>query len=339
MYLLCCLPSMFLVHWFLLTSAGASSYEMLLVLLDVPLVYGSCSLELALDALSVSLLCLIALFVPIIVMLVFSAPGHAPLLWLLSLLALLSLSAAFLANDMLLFYVLFEAGLLPLYALILVFGARTRRVLSAAMLLLYTMLGSVTYLIGMIVLLLSVGSSSVALLHHTMLAPSSAEMLSWMFLVTFLVKLPSLPVHVWLPLAHAEAPTVGSVLLAALVLKLSAYGLLRFLLPCFNQALVSSSALLGMLAVCSLVYSSLLTLRQIDLKRLIAYSSVAHMALMLAAVLMSSSLVSAILGMLVLVHSHALSSALLFALIGMLYDRIHSRLLKYSAGLLSYMPL
>lgn len=132
---------------------------------------------------------------------------------------------------------------------------------------------------------------------------------------------------------------MGSVILAALVLKLSAYGLVRFLVPCFSIAVVQMSGVIGVVAVVSLVYSGVLTLRQVDIKKVVAYSSIAHMALVMASVVMGANVGSGMLGLLVMAHAHALSSGLLFLLVGMLYDRVHTRLLKYSGGFLGYMPL
>lgn len=250
---------------------------------------------------------------------------------------MLLLLAAYSANDLFLFYLSFEASLLPLFILILLDGAKAKKVYAALMLVLFTLLGSISFLIAMLTLIASSGSCSSSLLAYSLLGDNLQSLFIALLLLTLLVKLPSLPFHLWLPQAHAEASTLGSMVLAALVLKLAAYGLLRFLSLPYGSALPYYAAAIAVLSIASLFYASMLVLLQLDLKKLIAYSSIAHMALLLAVLLTNDA--NAYLGAVMLCCSHAASSALLFFLIGFLYGRSHSRLLKYATGYAAYMPM
>lgn len=226
---------------------------------------------------------------------------------------------------------------MPLY-LLLVLGASSALplvALASLLLALFTLLFGAPFLLSALLLTLTMGSTSTLLLGSS-LSPV-LSLVAPSLLVTLLVKLPCWPLHLWLPYAHAESPTVGSVVLAALILKLSGYGLMAFLLPSAPSLLQYWLPLLLALASTSLLYSSLATLLQADLKRLIAYSSVAHMAITLPGLLLYSS--TSILGASLLLVTHGLTSGLLFFLVGSLYARLHTRLLRYTSSLTSVMPL
>ncbi|MEL7520968.1 MAG: proton-conducting transporter membrane subunit [Cyanobacteria bacterium J06553_1] len=313
-----------------------TAYDLLLLDFTLPLSFGALNLTASFDALSSSLTALLFLMLPLFLLIAFHAARSSSSVILLVLLVLLLL-VAYTANDLLLFYLSFEASLLPLFLLILFDGAKTKKIYAALLLVLFTLLGSISFLIALLTLVSSSGSCSSSLLAYALLKDNLQALLIGLLLLTLLVKLPSFPFHLWLPQAHAEASTLGSMILAALVLKLAAYGLLRFLSLPYGSALPYYAAAIAVLSIASLFYASLLVLLQVDLKKLIAYSSIAHMALLLAVLLTNDA--NAYLGALMLCCSHAASSALLFFLIGFLYGRSHSRLLKYAAGYATYMPL
>nr|WGW14724.1 NADH dehydrogenase subunit 4 [Bangiopsis subsimplex] len=321
-------------------ASSSCSYESVLIMLELPLLVDVLQCRLSYDALSLSqLLMLSVVLVSIMLMLLTTAlvqPSQKMLL-MLCLMAMLMLSAAFLTADLLLFFLLFEGALLPLAMLVLQCGSRATRVTAAMKLLVYTMLGSTCYAVAIGYLLLTIATCDAQVLSSVMLSAHTERALYAMLMLAMLVKLPIMPLHSWLPMAHAEAPTVGSVLLAAVVLKLSGYGMLRFILPICSHAHEYCSSALEMLAICSLIYGSLLTLCQVDAKRIIACSSIAHMALIVAA--FSCCSVDAFAGLITLLVSHGLVSMLLFMLIGMLYSRLHTRALRYIAGCYEAMPI
>ena len=314
-----------------------TAYDVLLLDLTLPLSFGALNLTASCDALSSALIALLFLMLPLFLLIALHAARPSSSSLMLLIVLVLLLLVAFTANDLLLFYLSFEASLLPLFMLILFDGAKAKRVYAALMLMLFTLLGSISFLIALLTLVSSSGSCSSSLLAYALLNDKLQALLIGLLLLTLLVKLPSFPFHLWLPQAHAEASTLGSMVLAALVLKLAAYGLLRFLSLPYAFALPYYAAALAALSIASLFYASLLVLLQVDLKKLIAYSSIAHMALLLTVLLTNDA--NAYLGALMLCCSHAASSALLFFLIGFLYGRSHSRLLKYTAGCATYMPL
>jgi NADH-quinone oxidoreductase subunit M len=267
----------------------------------------------------------------------------------------------FLALDFLLFYLFFEFMLLPMYFLIGIWGG-PRREYASIKFLLYTLLGSILILIVLIGLYVSVRNPdsqllthSFNLLHmtdavnyiqHSILHPETGWMIGahtarwWAFLFLFIgfaIKLPAVPFHTWLPDAHVEAPTPISVILAALLLKVGAYGLLRIAYPIFPEAAVSLSWLVAFTGVVSIIYGALNALASNDLKRLIAFSSVSHMGFVLLGI--ASLTVEGVTGAVYQLFSHGIISAMLFILAGVLYDRTHDRIIQHYSGLSSTMPL
>nr|WGW14735.1 NADH dehydrogenase subunit 4 [Rufusia pilicola] len=247
------------------------------------------------------------------------------------------LALSFLALDLLVFFVLYEAVLAPLFIMILNGQMKATKVVAGHSLVMYTMIGSVPYLIAASYCMSTVGTMNMVTLGSTSFKTAEQYLLWPMLMVAMLVKLPSIPFHVWLPKAHTEAPTAGSMILAGIVLKLGAYGVLRVVLPLVPSAQVIYSPALDMLAIVSAIYGSLLTIRQVDLKRLVAFTSVAHMALMPAAVADGSG--DCLLGAVLLLCSHGLIASLLFAVVGIWYDRCHSRIIRYARGTLGVLPL
>jgi proton-translocating NADH-quinone oxidoreductase chain M len=239
--------------------------------------------------------------------------------------------------DLLLFYIFFESVLIPMFLIIGIWGSRERKIKASYFFFLYTLFGSLIMLIGILVILFETGSTNFFILMAHNFSTERQLLLWLMFFASFAVKIPIIPFHIWLPEAHVEAPTIGSVILAGVLLKLGVYGLLRFSFVLFPQATVYFIPLVYTISVISVLYSSLTTIRQIDLKRIIAYSSVAHMNFSLLGLF--SNTIQGIVGGLALSISHGFVASALFLCVGILYDRHHTRLLKYYSGLALVMPI
>jgi len=241
----------------------------------------------------------------------------------------------FCALDSILFYVFFEAVLIPMFIIIGVWGG-PRRVYSAFKFFLYTLFGSVLMLIALIALYMEVGTSDIPTL---MANPVVKDMQIWLwlaFFASFAVKMPMWPVHTWLPDAHVEAPTAGSVILAGVLLKMGGYGFLRFSLPMFPEATEYFAPMVMWLSVIAIIYTSLVALVQEDMKKLIAYSSVAHMGFVTLGIF--SATTQGIEGGIFQMLSHGVISAALFLCVGVVYDRLHTRDIARYGGLVKNMP-
>ncbi|GAB4350850.1 MAG: NADH-quinone oxidoreductase subunit M [Oricola sp.] len=241
----------------------------------------------------------------------------------------------FCALDIVLFYVFFEGGLIPMYIIIGVWGGK-RRVYASFKFFLYTLLGSVLMLIAIMAMYWNAGTTSIPdLLAHDF--PASMQTWLWLaFFASFAVKLPMWPVHTWLPDAHVEAPTAGSVILAGILLKLGGYGLIRFSLAMFPLASAEFSGLVFTLSVIAIVYTSLVALMQDDIKKLIAYSSVAHMGYVTMGIFAANQ--QGVDGAIFQMLSHGLVSGALFLCVGVVYDRMHTREIAAYGGLVNIMP-
>jgi NADH-quinone oxidoreductase subunit M len=244
----------------------------------------------------------------------------------------------FCALDLVVFYVFFEGGLIPMFLIIGVWGG-PRRVYATFKFFLYTLLGSVLMLLAIMAIYWQTGTTDIAALLDGM-HPIPAAMQPWLwfaFLASFAVKLPMWPVHTWLPDAHVEAPTAGSVILAGILLKMGGYGFLRFSLPMFPIASEQFAPLIFALSLIAIVYTSLVALAQEDMKKLIAYSSVAHMGLVSLGTFTFSH--EGIDGAIFQMLSHGVVSAALFLCVGVIYDRMHTRLISAYGGLVNRMPV
>jgi NADH-quinone oxidoreductase subunit M len=241
----------------------------------------------------------------------------------------------FSALDLVLFYLFFEGGLIPMFLIIGVWGG-PRRVYASFKFFLYTLLGSVLMLLAIMAMYWQAMTTDIALLLHHNFPREMQSWLWWAFLASFAVKLPMWPVHTWLPDAHVEAPTAGSVVLAAILLKMGGYGFLRFSLPMFPIASHDFAPLMFALAVVAIVYTSLVALVQEDMKKLIAYSSVAHMGFVTMGVFAGTA--QGVAGGIFQMVSHGVVSGALFLCVGVVYDRMHTREIAAYGGLVNRMP-
>ena len=243
----------------------------------------------------------------------------------------------FCALDLVVFYVFFEGGLIPMFLIIGVWGG-ARRVYATFKFFLYTLLGSVLMLLAIMAIYWQTGTSDITALLDGMhpIPPAMQPYLFFAFLASFAVKLPMWPVHTWLPDAHVEAPTAGSVILAGILLKMGGYGFLRFSLPMFPVASERYAPIIFTLSLIAIVYTSLVALAQEDVKKLIAYSSVAHMGLVTLGSFTFSH--EGIDGAIFQMLSHGIVSGALFLCVGVIYDRMHTREISAYGGLVNRMP-
>src|SRR5476651_725899 len=242
----------------------------------------------------------------------------------------------FAALDLVLFYLFFEGGLIPMFLIIGVWGG-PRRVYASFKFFLYTLLGSVLMLLAIMALYLNAGTTDIPTLMHTAV-PRSLQTWAWLaFFASFAVKMPMWPLHTWLPDAHVEAPTAGSVVLAAILLKMGGYGFLRFSLPMFPLASHDFAPLIFSLSTIAIIYTSLVALMQEDIKKLIAYSSVAHMGFVTMGIFAGTT--QGVAGGVFQMISHGIVSGALFLCVGIVYDRLHTREITAYGGLVNRMPL
>lgn len=239
--------------------------------------------------------------------------------------------------DILFFYIFFEAILIPMFLIVGIWGSRDRKIWAVYMLFFYTLCGSLLLLLGILYLYTITGTFNIEYLLNYNFTESEQYFLWLAFFLSFASKIPIFPLHIWLPEAHVEAPTVGSVLLAGILLKLGVYGFVRFSLPLFPIASLFFSPFVYSLCAIGVIYTSLAAIRQIDLKRIIAYSSVAHMNLIVIG-LFSFDIIG-LEGALLQSVSHGFVSSALFFLIGMIYVRYHTRTIYYYGGITQIMPI
>ncbi len=254
----------------------------------------------------------------------------------------------FVALDLVLFYLFFEAGLIPMFLIIGIWGGK-QRIYAAFKFFLYTFLGSVLMLVAMIAMYVDAGTSDIPTLLQHEFSAGSIDLLGWQivggmqtllflaFFASFAVKMPMWPVHTWLPDAHVQAPTAGSVVLAAILLKMGGYGFLRFSLPMFPVASDMLAPLVLWLSAIAIVYTSLVALMQEDMKKLIAYSSVAHMGFVTMGIFAANQ--QGLDGAIFQMISHGFISGALFLCVGVIYDRMHTREIDAYGGLINRMPV
>ena len=316
-------------------------------------------LAFGIDSISAILLLLILLIIPLSILYCWNniTNKHAAAVYLYILEILLIV--AFVTRDLLIFFIVFEVLLWPMYRLIIIWGAHEQKKRAAMSFVLYTVFGSLILLITIIILLLTFSTTSIDIFlsykeyftffnfNHTSNIENHSQTNSiwWIAFfwvpafIAFAVKIPTFPFHHWLTLAHVEAPTAGSIILAALLLKLGSYGFLRFIFPIFNVILnyIYFMPLIFSMCLLSIIFAAIMAISQSDLKRIIAYSSIAHMNFSLLGIFAFSD--RAVIGGIILFIAHGFISAALFFLVGMLYDRYHQRDLLYFRGLSTVMPL
>lgn len=244
--------------------------------------------------------------------------------------------AVFCMLDLLLFYVFFESVLIPMGLIIGIWGSRSRKINAFFLFFVYTLIGSLLILVALILIYSHCQSLDFFYIKTQQFSFIRQHFIWLAFFIGFAVKIPMVPFHVWLPEAHTEAPTVGSVLLAAVLLKLGSYGMLKFLFPLFYDITLFYTPLLLLFSFLGMFYVSLTAIRQIDIKKIIAYSSIAHMSYVVVGVLLCTP--SAVVGSVFLMLGHGLVSAGLFFCIGFLYERFKTRNIKYFGGVVILAP-
>lgn len=244
----------------------------------------------------------------------------------------------FVVLDILLFYVFFESVLIPLFFIVGIWGGGPTRIRAAFLLFLYTLFGSLFMLLAFVVIYYNVGSTDFQMISLSDINFGSQKILFLAIFISMAVKTPLVPFNTWLTYAHSEAPVGGSIVLAGVILKLATYGFIRIMLQFLPDACSYFSPLVQVFAIISVIYASLSTLRQTDFKKLVAYSSVSHVAVVVLGLF--SNTVQGIEGAIILSLAHGLVSPALFFLVGgVLYDRYHTRTIRYYRGLVTYIPL
>ena len=247
------------------------------------------------------------------------------------------LIGVFCVLDLLLFYIFFESVLIPMFLIIGIWGSRERKIRAAYFFFLYTLLGSVLMLLSILYIYYQIGTTDYEILLSFSFSKTEQKILWFSFFISFASKVPMLPVHLWLPEAHVEAPTTGSVILAGILLKLGTYGFIRFSLPLFPEACFYYAPFVYAISATGIIYTSLTAIRQSDFKRIIAYTSIAHMNLVMLGIFSFNTI--GIEGALLQSISHGFVASALFLIIGVVYDRHHTRMVKYFGGLVHVMPI
>ena len=297
---------------------------------------GFIKFKFGIDGISILFILLTAFIIPICVISCVNSIKNRLKEFLIAILVLETfMIGVFCSLDLVIFYLFFEAGLIPMFLIIGIWGG-PRRVYSAFKFFLFTLLGSVLMLIAIISIYWITGTTDVTEIYKIKI-PAEFQNLLWLaFFSSFAVKMPMWPVHTWLPDAHVEAPTAGSVILAAILLKMAGYGFLRFSVGMFPLASEYFTPLVFTLSVIAIIYTSLVALMQDDMKKLIAYSSVAHMGYVTLGIFTFNK--QGIEGGIIQMFSHGLISAALFLCVGVLYDRAHSRLINNYGGVVNILP-
>lgn len=296
------------------------------------------NLPLGIDGISLFFILLTTLLIPICLLASWDSIHFDLKKYLISFLIMeFFLIGVFCVLDLFLFYIFFESVLIPMFLIIGIWGSRERKIRAAYFFFLYTLLGSVLMLLSILYIYYQVGTTDFEVLLTFSFSPSEQKILWFSFFASFATKVPMVPVHLWLPEAHVEAPTAGSVILAGVLLKLGTYGFIRFSFPLFPEACFYFAPFVYALSVVGIIYTSFTAIRQSDFKRIIAYTSVAHMNLVMLGLF--SFNVIGLEGAILQSLSHGFVASALFLIIGVVYDRHHTRMVKYYGGLVHTMPI
>ena len=295
------------------------------------------SYQVGVDGISILFVVLTTFLVPICILASYNNIKFSMKEYLIAFLALETfMIGVFISMDLILFYLFFEGGLIPMFLIIGIWGGE-RRIYSTFKFFLYTLAGSVFMLLAVIFMYWEVGTSSIPILLQHEFSYNNQIILWLAFFASFVVKIPMWPFHTWLPDAHVEAPTAGSVILAGVLLKLAGYGFIRFSITMFPDASHYFAPMIYALSIIAIIFTSLIALVQEDMKKLIAYSSVAHMGFVTLGIFTFT--IQGIEGAIIQMISHGIVSAALFLCVGVVYDRIHTREIERYGGLVNRMPL
>jgi proton-translocating NADH-quinone oxidoreductase chain M len=324
-----------LILWFFFQKS-IGSFQYVIKLFWLPSL--NLNFTLGIDGISIFFLLLTTLLIPLCILTSWNSISDNLREFLIAFLILdFFLIGTFCVLDLLLFYIFFESVLIPMFLIVGIWGSRERKILAAYYFFLYTLLGSVLMLLSILYIYYQVGTTDYEVLLTFSLSSLEQKLLWFTFFLAFASKVPMVPVHLWLPEAHVEAPTSGSVILAGILLKLGTYGFIRFSLPLFPQASFFFTPLVYSVAVVGIIYTSFTAIRQTDFKRIIAYTSIAHMNLVILGIFSFNNV--GIEGAILQSLSHGFVASALFLVIGVVYDRYRTRIVQYYGGLASVMPI
>ena len=315
---------------------SVGTFQFVTKLLWIPIL--NLNVTLGVDGISLFFLLLTTLLIPLCILISWNSVQTNLKGYLIAFLSIeLFLIGVFCVLDVLMFYILFESILIPMFLVIGIYGSRERKIWASYYFFLYTLLGSVVMLLSILYIYNQVGTTDYEILLTFAFSDLEQKLLWFTFFLAFAAKVPMMPVHLWLPEAHVEAPTAGSVILAGVLLKLGTYGFIRFSLPLFPQASFYFAPFVYTISLVGIVYASLTAIRQTDFKRIIAYTSVAHMNVVMLGIFSFNNV--GIEGALLQSLSHGFVASALFVIIGVVYERYRTRLVKYYGGLVHTMPL
>lgn len=315
---------------------SVGTFQFVTKILWIPIL--NLNVSLGIDGISLFFLLLTTMLIPLCLLVSWNSITQELKSYLIAFLIIeFLLIGVFCVLDLLMFYIFFESILIPMFLIIGVWGSRERKMLASYYFFLYTLLGSVVMLLSLMYIYNQVGTTDYETLLTFTFSKVEQKFLWFTFFLAFAAKVPMVPVHLWLPEAHVEAPTAGSVILAGVLLKLGTYGFIRFSLPLFPQASFYFAPFVYAVALVGIVYTSLTAIRQTDFKRIIAYTSVAHMNVVMLGIFSFNNI--GIEGALLQSLSHGFVASALFIIIGVVYERYRTRLVKYYGGLVHTMPL
>jgi proton-translocating NADH-quinone oxidoreductase chain M len=324
-----------LILWKLFIN-NVGSFQFVLNFFWFPLL--NLNISLGVDGISLFFIVLTTLLVPLCLLASWNSVNFYLKEFLIAFLFLdFLLIASFCSLDLFIFYILFESTLIPMFLIIGIWGSRERKVLASYYFFIYTLFGSVLMLLSILYILYDAGTTNYEILIVRFFNINEQKIMWFTFFLAFASKVPMIPFHLWLPEAHVEAPTAGSVILAGVLLKLGTYGFLRFTLPIFSEACFYYTPLVYTIASVSIIYTSFTAIRQTDFKRIIAYTSIAHMNLVILGVFSYSTI--GVEGAIFQSLSHGFVASGLFLVIGILYDRYRTRIIQYYGGLSLIMPI